>query len=351
MKGPALIVLVFFSILGFACAPSKAYIDKTAEARIVWPGPPEKPRIQYEWSISSLSEDRMAFINSVTGLSVEDASDPKTSDTLMRPYGVFVDQRERLYITDTGACRVAVVDLPTSEVMVIGEAKDVELLSPVAAVADPQGRIFVSDSTLRGVFVFDAKGDYLSRFDGEFSRPTGLAIDADRQRIYVADTPEHRVYIYNPEGKRTGTIGRAGSLPGEFNFPTHLFVDKDGILYVTDALNFRIQLFSPDGVLMGTVGSLGDASGNLEKPKGVATDSRGNIYIVDSLKDTIKIFDRAGNLLLFFGEKGQAPGEFWLPAGIFIDSKDRIYVADPYNMRVQSFRYIGENSQKEPGKK
>jgi DNA-binding beta-propeller fold protein YncE len=350
MKRYLLILLFVLSCFIFACAPSRAYVDRAGEGQIIWPGPPEKPRIQYVWNISALSEGRIGFLNSVTGESVEDASDPRTAATLMRPYGLFADSR-RLYVADTGASRVTVIDLQTSEVMNLWETGDRELLSPVAVVADPQGRIYVSDSELKGVFVFDEKGGYLSGFEGEFSRPTGLAIDTQRQRIYVSDTLSHQVYTYSLEGKRTGTIGRPGSLPGEFNFPTHLFVDKDGVLCVTDAMNFRVQLFSPEGAFIGTIGSLGDAQGNLEKPKGVAADRRGNIYVVDSMKDTVKIFSREGELLLFFGEKGRAPGEFWLPAGIFIDSRDMVYVADPYNMRVQAFRYIGENTQKESGKK
>lgn len=338
-------ILALIPALTCSCAAPKASIDSSAMGKIIWPGPPEKPRIRYMWTFSRLTggEEKRGFLDFLAGDVQGDVTDPRTSNTLMRPYGVFVDARERLYAADPGACRVTVVDLKTGEVLNIFETDKDELLSPTSVVADPAGRIYVADSELKKVFVFDGEGKYLSRFEGDFKRPTCLAIDPKSSRVYVADTLEQMVYVYDLSGRRTGSIGRYGAQPGEFNFPTHLFVDANGLLYVTDAMNFRVQVFGRDGKFLGTVGGLGDASGNLDKPKGVAADSHGNIYVVDSLRDTVKIFDREGKLLLFFGDKGMKLGEFWLPSGIFIDGRNMIYVADTYNMRIQAFQLIEES--------
>ncbi|MGE5238654.1 MAG: 6-bladed beta-propeller [Chloroflexota bacterium] len=286
----------------------------------------------------------------ILGDATGDVTDPRTSNVLMRPYTVYVDAREKLYIADPGAVRVNVIDLKTADVLNITQAGNEEFVSPIGVLADMSGRIYVSDSQLKGVFVFDEKGTYLARFEGEFKRPTCMAIDEKGSMIYVSDTLEHRIYKYTFEGKRTGSIGSPGSLPGQLNYPTHLFVDREGLLYVTDSMNFRIQIFDPGGNVVGSVGVLGDKHGNLEKPKGVAVDSEGDIYVVDSINDTVKIFDRKSALLLFFGERGNNLGEFWLPSGIFIDRADIIYVADTYNMRVQAFQFLraqeGKNKEK-----
>jgi len=333
-------------ILLTACASPMAFIDKSAMKQILWPGYPEKPRIRYLWSINQITTPiegrKRVFFDFILGNVSEDVTDPMTSNTLMRPYGVFVDSRERLYVADPGAYRVTVIDLKTAKVINIYGAKEDKFLSPIGIVADFRGRIYVSDSELRKVFVFDEKGNYLFQFEGEFRRPTSMAIDTISSKIYLSDTLEHKIYIYSLEGKRIGSIGNRGALQSEFNFPTHLFVDKNGLLYVTDAMNFRVQIFNPEGKFIGKVGSLGDAYENLEKPKGVAVDTFGNIYVVDSIQDTVKIFDRDGNILLFFGKKGQGYGDLYLPSGIFIDQKNTIYVADTYNMRVQTFQFIGE---------
>jgi DNA-binding beta-propeller fold protein YncE len=346
-NGLRLPVIAAFSalVLVTACAPSKAFIDKSAMGGIYWPGPPEKPRIKFMWNISLLSsaqEGRRGLADMLFGNVQDDVTDPRTSNVLMRPYGLFVDTKNRLYIADPGALRVTVIDLNTADVFHITEADKEDLISPVGVAVDPAGRIFVADSGLGKVLAFDEKATYLFRLEGDFGRPTCLAIDTIRSRLYVSDTLGHEIFIYDLNGKRVGSIGRRGPMPGELNFPTHLFVDRHGHLYVTDAMNFRVQIFDPAGRLTTTLGRLGDTDSDLDKPKGVAADSEGHVYVIDSINDTVKIFNREGNLLLFFGEKGTGLGNFWLPSGLFIDGNDMIYVADTYNMRIQAFQFIKE---------
>lgn len=340
------LTLILTLALTCSCAPSKAFIDKSAMGQIIWPGPPEAPRIKFLWSLSQISTDlegRRGFLDLLAGNVRDDVTDPKTSNVLMRPFALFVDAKEKLYIADPGAGRVTVIDMKTFDVLNILDAGKDELLSPTGVAADGAGRIFVADSALKKVFILDEKGKFLAAFEGDFQRPACVAIDAKTRKVYISDTLEHTIFIYSSEGKRLGRIGRWGSQPGEFNFPTHLFVDAGGLIYVTDAMNFRVQIFSPEGKVIGSVGSLGDSPGSLDKPKGVAVDGEGHIYVVDAIRDTVKIFDREGRLLLFFGDKGNNYGDFWLPSGIFIDSKNIIYVADTYNMRVQAFQLIEES--------
>jgi len=341
---PLSVFCLLLAVVLTSCAPPKAYIDKKAMRQIIWPGPPERPRIQYLWSASHIATReegrKKGLIDLILGNVPEDVTDPRASNVLMRPYSIFHDSKDKLYITDPGAYRVTVIDLKTRDVLNIFGAEDEEFLSPIGVVSDLSGRIYISDAELKKVFAFNEKGKYLFRLEGEFKRPTCMAIDTKNSKIYLSDTLEHRIYVYSLEGKRLGSIGAHGSMPGEFNFPTHLSVDKEGMLYVNDAMNFRIQILDGDGKFMGSVGSLGDDYGSLDKPKGIATDSEGNIYIVDSIKDTVKIFNRKGDLLMFWGVKGQKYGEFYLPSGIFIDQKNTIYVADTYNQRVQAFQFI-----------
>ena len=123
------------------------------------------------------------------------------------------------------------------------------------------------------------------------------------------------------------------------NFPTNLFV-SNGKLYVTDTGNFRVQIFDLEGSYLSGFGKVGDSPGQLARPKGVAVDKDGHIYIVDAAFDNFQIFDEEGRLYLFVGSAGHRPGYFWLPAGIHIDHRDRIYVADSYNRRIQVFQYL-----------
>lgn len=322
-----------------SCASQKALIDRTAEGKILWPGPPEKPRISYLWNVSLLSRGAGArAVDFFAG--DDDLTDPKTSGRLLRPYAVFVDEQETVYIADPGAFRITIINPKTGEARNIVKAGAEEFLAPVG-IAAFQEKIYVSDSSLNKVLILSADGEKIGEFQGEFRRSTSLALDRNNGIIYVSDTLAHSVYRYDLNGTRVGLIGGSGSENGQFNFPTHLWIDGAGRLYVTDAMNFRIQIFSPDGSFEGKFGILGDAYGHLDKPKGVAADSDGNIYVVDSIKDMVKIFNRDGKLLLFFGQQGRDAGQFWLPSGIFIDTDNRIYVADTYNGRIQVFSYLG----------
>lgn len=335
------ISLFLMTVLLISCTSQRAVIDRSAMEKILWPGPPEKPRISYLWNVSLLSGSEGSRASRLLA-GEDDATDPRTSERLLRPYSIFVDEQGVLYITDPGAYRITIIDPKSNDSRNILDAGKQEFLSPIGVVAF-QGKVYVSDSLLNKVFIFDAEGRLAGEFQGEFKRPTSLALDRTRGRIYVSDTLAHVIYQYEPEGRRLGTLGRNGSEAGEFNFPTHIWVDRTGSLYVTDAMNFRIQIFSPDGLYEGSIGMLGDAYGDLEKPKGVAVDSDGNVYVVDAIKDMVKIFSRDGKLLLFFGQQGRDFGQFWLPSGIFIDERDQIYVADTYNSRIQVFRYRGNN--------
>lgn len=335
------IFICLFPLLVISCAPPRAIIDRSALDRITWPGPPEKPRVKYQWALSIVSGKEGADLYDILVGGREDFSDPRTSNRLLRPYSIFVDENERLYIADTGAYRVTVVDLKTGERINITEVKGEGFHYPIGVVAY-KGRIYVSDSMLKKVFILDEKGKGIGEFQERLERPTSLGINPSKGVIYVSDTLAHRIHTYDMNGKRVGGFGSNGDGKGEFNFPTHLWVDIAGNVCVTDSMNFRIQIFDEEGKFKGMLGTHGDTYSDLDKPKGIATDSDGNIYVVDSIKDMVKIFNREGKLLLFFGQNGTNYGEFWLPSGIFIDRRDNIYVADTYNGRIQVFKYIRE---------
>ncbi|TAL24926.1 MAG: hypothetical protein EPN94_06340 [Nitrospirae bacterium] len=333
------LIILFALIFIIGCAPVyRANIDYTASEGILWPGQPEKPRIKYLWSLYSLAP-QMSFADFLAGGG--DPSDPKTSLALLTPNSVYFEN-DRLYIADTGAMRVTVVNTKTMDILQVGVDGKGELEYPVGAIADKAGNIYVADSDLRKVLVYDRDGKFIKNFSTiNFQRPTGLAYDREREVIYVVDTLDHKVYGIGSDGNVKLSFGKRGDGSVEFNYPSHISVGANGRLCVSDSLNFRIQCLDREGRLIFKFGSAGDSYDKFAIPKGVAEDSEGNIYVVDSLQDMVKIFNRDGRLLLFFGEKGSSLGMFWLPTGIFIDKDDKIYVADAYNHRVQVFQFLG----------
>ena len=303
----------------------------------MWPEPPERARIRFIKAVASPADlgiqpsfwERLGEL--VAG---------KAEAWMIRPTGIAV-RGEVLYVADPGAQALWILDGTAGRFKEIRGPKEQRLASPVAVALGREGKIYVADSYLRRVLIFDPKSALAGFMESPaFERPAGVAYDEVVDRLYVADSAAHRIWVFSGQGVAQGEIGGRGSEDGHFNYPTHVALDRAGNLYVTDSLGFRIQMFGRDKRFLSAFGRHGDASGDFAAPKGLGVDSEGHVYVVDALFDAVQVFDRTGQFLLGFGQRGLGPGRFWLPGGLFIDEKDRIYVADSYNQRVQIFQYL-----------
>lgn len=306
-----------------------------------WPPSPQTAKIRYVKSISG--SDDIGLKKSWVRKTVDAmfGRSEKEQD-LLRPYGVFA-HADRIYVTDPGMRMLHIFDMIGKRYVTIGRIGDGEFRSPIGVAVDRNGDIYLSDSLLKRVFVLDGNGKHVRDIGSaeQFQRPAGLAVYGER--VYVIDTHAHAVLVFSKnDGSFLFRFGRNGIGAGEFNYPTNIFIDREGLLYVTDSMNFRVQIFDSEGRFVSTFGKLGDGSGDFSKPRGIAVDSDGNIYVADALFDAVQIFDREGRLLLAFGSSGKREGQMTLPAGLFIDDQDRIYVVDSYNKRVQIFQYLKE---------
>lgn len=266
---------------------------------------------------------------------------------MIRPFGVVTDSRGRIIVTDPGAAGVHIFDLKERKYKFITrkEKSKEPMTTPQCVAVDAQDNIYVTDSDLGKVFVFQPDGKFsrtigsLKHGEGFFKHPTGIAVDSAAQRIYVSDTWRNQIFVMDMQGSVLQKIGQGGAGEGEFNFPTELRLTGPN-LYVVDAMNFRVQVLDRSGAFQFAIGRLGDAQGDMFRPKGLGIDSEGHLYIVEGLSGLVQVFDRQGQLLYYFGKKGSGFGDFQLPAGLFIDREDRVYVVDSYNRRVQMFRYF-----------
>lgn len=332
------VALVLLAVLS-GCESRRAELSlRTGPAR-VWPEPPEAPRIRYVGAVST-EADLKRETTWMEGLG-DLLFGKKDIGVLVAPYALAVDQSGRLFVADAGGAVVHLFDLTTRAYKQFGDLNNQQKLSKPVGLAIVGNRIYVADSSLHKICIFDKEGRFVSSFGGErLVRPSGIAYRADDQTIYVADTARHAIDVFTTGGKFIRQIGSRGVAPGMFNFPTHVWFDARGNLYVSDTLNYRIQVFTRDGGFLTTFGRQGDRPGNFAHPCGVATDTFGNIYVTDRQFENVQIFDPQGHILMAFGEEGTQPGQFWLPAGIFIDDHNRIYVADSFNKRIQIFELL-----------
>jgi DNA-binding beta-propeller fold protein YncE len=323
---------------GCSAVSTEVPIRRAPAERLVWPGAPERARIEYVGALRSAKDlgrkdGRLARLKSV--LFGEDPVE------MIKPLDVAKNEAGTLVVADPGVPTVHFFDLEQKRYRRLDDEVAALLDSPVGIAIDDAGRVYLADSVRGKIFVLDEGGRLIGEMgEGLLVRPTGLALGPAHENLYVVDTAACRVVIFDRTGREVGRFGQRGAQVGEFNFPTYIAVGPDGTVQVSDSLNFRVQIFDPSGAPIASFGQPGDAAGDLARPKGVAMDRFGRIYVADAAFENVQIFDPRGALLLAFGAPGTGPGQLYLPGGLFVDSKNTIWVADSFNRRVQIFRLL-----------
>lgn len=176
----------------------------------------------------------------------------------------------------------------------------------------------------------------------QFNGPTGVAVDTSG-RIYVADTNNNRIQLFNSTGGYLTTITH------QFSGPVNTAIDASGNVYVADGNNNRIQKFDSSFTWLANYGNgtASSAPGLFNYPNGAAVDSSGNLYVADLSNNRIQKFSSNRTWLASWGANngsgsfGSGPGEFNNPAQVAVGQSDTIYVADYGNNRIQKLTSNG----------
>jgi len=338
-----LVILIALPPLLNGCASLNTASEHDNE-EIFWPPAPFEARIRW---VKSIHNRHDAGIEKGFWRKVVEFVTGKETEGISKPYGIYADAKDRLFVADAGRGVVHEFDIKGKEYSLVGHDTMRVFKAPIAIAGDDEDNLYITDSAAGTVYRYAIGKKKLVQFiTRKLVHPTGIAYHASNKLLYITDTANHQVVVFDMQARERFRIGKRGESSGQFNFPTDLFIDQAGDLYVTDALNSRIQVFSSDGRFLRMFGSAGDTTGYFSKPKGVAVDSEGHIYVSDALQDSVQIFDKTGALMLEFGTKGSGAGQFWMPSGLFIDSFDNIYVGDAYNQRIQIFKYLKSKEEK-----
>lgn len=157
--------------------------------------------------------------------------------------------------------------------------------------------------------------------------------------------------------KHFNSFGEAGSGPGQLCYPRYLVGLPSGALVISDTGNHRVQIFDGDGKYVRTIGSRGAEPGQFERPCGLAVDDAGEfLYVVDSFNDRVqKLRVSDGSFVASVGGNGKGDGQLSCPDGCCLDDGE-LFVSDKMNSRVAVYtvatmtfaRNIGAQG-KEPG--
>ena len=178
--------------------------------------------------------------------------------------------------------------------------------------------------------------------EGELNAPRNLAIAPDG-RIFVADSSNHRIQVFNPDGTYVTSWGSFGMEPGQFNEPWGMAVD-DTHVYVADTWNHRVQKFTTDGEYVASFGISGTINDNLENSLGLFFGPRditllpdNQLLVTDTGNHRLQLLDRNGNFITQVGSFGNQLGQFNEPVGLGEAPDGSFFVADTWNGRIQHF--------------
>jgi sugar lactone lactonase YvrE len=328
-----------------ACAPIPPAKPPAPTGPLVFPSPPDEPRFVYERTIYSSADvavqDRQSELRALlTGQGT-------TGEGLNKPNTIAVHQG-RIFLSDSADALIRVFDVPNGRHFRIGEADPGKLGKPLGIDVDSKGNLYVADSGAKGIMIYDRDGKFLRRIGDPkwFDRLANVTVDPKGDRIYLIDiggvgSQQHRVRVVDAAtGAHLFDFGKRGTDPGDFNFPRDLAVGKDGRLYVVDSGNFRVQVFDRSGKFLKSFGSIGRQTGQFARPKEITADSAGNLYVVDTAFGNFQVFNPEGELLLYIGSRSEqdGPARYMLPSGIYADEDGRVYMVDQWFRKIDIFR-------------
>ncbi|GFT71083.1 brain tumor protein [Nephila pilipes] len=185
----------------------------------------------------------------------------------------------------------------------------------------------------RQKMIYHCKFGEFGVMEGQFTEPSGVAVNAQND-IIVADTNNHRIQIFDKEGRFKFQFGECGKRDGQLLYPNRVAVVKtSGDIIVTErSPTHQIQIYNQYGQFVRKFGA-----NILQHPRGVTVDIKGRIIVVECKVMRVIIFDQLGNVLQKFG----CSKHLEFPNGVVVNDKQEIFISDNRAHCVKVFNYDG----------
>ncbi|MBN2392639.1 MAG: TIGR03663 family protein [Anaerolineae bacterium] len=215
----------------------------------------------------------------------------------------------------------------------------------------PDGSLYVADTAQHSIWHISPEGELLSTWGeygvapGQFNEPWDVAVDLSGN-VYVADTWNHRIQKFTAEGEFVLSWGQLGQIQaydpagnGLFYGPRGIAIGPNGSIYVADTGNQRVQVFNAEGVFLHEFGGAGNQSGQMSEPVGIAINETGEVFIADSWNQRVQVLSSEG----LYRREWSVP--VWTRNAtekpFLALSGDNVFVGDPIHGRVLAFDHTG----------
>lgn len=261
-----------------------------------------------------------------------------------------------IYVADTSNNRIQHLAADGSVLQIWGSFADISkgeapggtFFEPWGIAVGADGSVYVADTWNHRIQKFTPDGQFVNMW-GYFGQadtpfaiwgPRDIAIDGNGH-LFVTDTGNKRIVVYDANGNSVTQFGSVGLESGQFDEPVGIAVDKNGLVYIADTWNQRIQVMTPDSsgnyVPLKNWEVVAWYGQSLDNKPYIAVDENGNLYTTDPEGYRVLHFTTDGTFINYFGDYGTGTNGFNLPAGIVTDGKGGVWIADAGNGRIMHF--------------
>lgn len=288
----------------------------------------------------------------------------QSPDGLVNPVGMSLSPDGQLYVAEEFGHELSVFETDGTFVQTLGQQGDAEqdglvFNRPNSVDIADDGTIFVADTWNFRVVVLSPDGEFLTAFgqagtfgydappepNDAFWGPRAVVYDDDSGRIFVSDTGNKRIRVYEWDGENAtwiDDVSEGGSGLGQVDEPSGLAVHSDDRLFVADTWNRRVGVFTIDGGFIDNHRVRGWYQEQGNRPYLALDEDRGIMYITDPDAGRVLVYTMEGDCVGSFGQSAgentnPSGSEIGVASGVTVDSEGFVYVVDNQTGRVLKF--------------
>ncbi len=257
----------------------------------------------------------------------------RTISAVRKPTSLAVNSKKHTIVTNKSCISILTQQGNKSNLFDTQESRNGQFSSICGVAVDEHDNIYVLENKSDLIQAFSSDGQCKAKFGGKFSgdlkNPHGICYNQSDNRLYVADTGNHKIHVFSTDLELVKSFGLRGNENGQFQNPHNIAFDGDNNLYVTDYSNDRVQVLTVEGQFLRTFSQKADGE-QLKNPWAIAIDSADIVYVSEDGPYSVSVFTSHGKYITSFTSNGNEAQKMQCSFiyGLLIDHNDSLIVAE-----------------------